>query len=287
MNEVAKTSGTGVTEYKQAPVGNETILKGDILLPKLLLMQGLSDFVSERKKDPNTGAAIAQGDMVRSLTGEIVGGPDKPVEVIPLTYVNQWVVMEKMGSKFEYRKTLTRDHGPNDNQLRDPDRTSENLPWEFSYEGTDWKRVKSLGLFGLVASDVAAFQAELDSAKAKGEIPDFNKTIMPIVINFRSTGFNAGKKVVTHFAKAASMAQYGAVAYAYTLQLSCYQDKNDLGSYYVFDVAQGRKCTPIELGEAKNWYSRVTTEAVKVDESDEVVSERGNTSKTPAPTDQF
>jgi len=268
MSNLVVKENTAV-QVQQESQGSEVILKNDILLPRLLLMQGLSEFVAERKKDPNTNVAIAQGDMVKSLTCEVSGGPDKAVEIIPLTYINQWVLKELVGGKYEYRKTNVRDHGIGDDQKDILEQTGENLSWEFDLNGAKWRRVKSIGLYALLVSDIEAFTKEVELAVASGEVPDFNKAVMPVLINFRSTSFNAGKKVVTHFALASQMASYGAIAHGYTLKLTCHQEKNDQGSFYVFDIEKGRKCTPAEMMESRRWYSKVTTESIKVDERDD------------------
>lgn len=277
MNQVATKQESNLSVRQQAPQQTETILKGDIVVPKLLLMQGLSDFVAERKKDSVTGKLIAQGDFVKSLSCEVVGGPELPVEIIPLTYINQWVLMEKVGNKYEFRRINTRDHGLDDQGKDELDQTGENLQWDFVYKNTPWKRVKSLGLYALLSSDVAAFEKELKDAKAKGTVPDFNKAIMPVMINFKSTSFNAGKKIVTKFSLVSQMAKYGAVVYSQTMTLVCKQDKNDKGTYYVMDVEPGRKCTPMEFEEAHSWHYRITRngETIRVDESDDTASPTG------------
>jgi hypothetical protein len=239
---------------------NEEILKSDIVVPKVLLMQGLSEAVSKRHKSPD-GANIQQGDIIRSTTLEVVGGPDDAVEFIPLTYTNHWRVEEEINGKYEYRG------------LEPRTAKNEDLPWKFEKDGAQWRRVKVLNVFALLPQDLAAFQDEIKRAQAENDIPDLNKVLLPVVISFRSTSYNAGKAVVTHFAKAASMAKYGAVPYGHTMKLSCKQEENDKGIFYVFDVAPGRKCSKEEVGEAKDWYARLASGPVKIDESDEGIEE--------------
>lgn len=250
-NAVAKKEQTQVAMAQAPAPGGEELLSSSIVIPKLLLMQGLSEFVNERKAQ--------QGDMVRSTNGEVLGGPTKPVEFIPITFNHTWVLQEKIGGKYEYRgqEPMTA--------------ANQDLPWEFKQNGADWKRVKSLNVYALLPQDIAAEQAELEKAKS-GEMPDPDKALLPVLITFRSTGFTAGKDVVTHFAKAR---KFGLPGYVSTMKLSCHQDKNDKGTYYVFEVKSSGRATPEQQEVAKYWQGVLATQKVQVDESDEKGSSGG------------
>jgi hypothetical protein len=242
-------------------------LKSDVLVPKVLLMQGLSDYVAERKAQ--------QGDIVRSTTAEKLGDDKTPLEFIPLSINNSWIIKEKVGTKYEYRKSVPRKSvvNPLEQQAEatriETDRQDENLPWEFKHNGTDWKRIKAINCFALLPRDIAAFQAEIKRAEKEGDMPDLEKTLMPVLISFSSYGFAAGRMIATHFTKAAAMAQYGAKPYGFALTLSCYLDKNDLGSFYVFTVGGSRKCSKEEFAEASKWAGIVSTQNVTIHEVEE------------------
>jgi hypothetical protein len=244
--EVAKKENGAVTQYERK---ESEALRTDVLLPKILLMQGLSQWVIDRKAQ--------QGDILRSTTAEIIGGPDKPVDFIPLLFTNAWRMEEHVAGKFEYRGTEPRTA------------KTEDSPWEFEKNGAKWRRMKVVNVFALLPSDIAAMDAELKKAKESGEMPDLNKTLLPVLLSFRSTSYNAGKAVVTHFVKAQGMAKYGAKPHGYTLSLGCYGDKNDKGSFSVYDVKQGRKCSKSEFEAAEAWLDRLSTTSYQVDESDE------------------
>lgn len=257
--EVMKKETSAVAMQSQTPGGE--VLSSDVLIPRLLLMQGLSDFVAARKAQ--------MGDMVRSTTAEKLGGPETPIEFIPLTFQNKWMIQELVGKKFEFRKMLPRDHGMEDAKKQETEKTGENLPWDFTQGGTTWRRVKVIECFALLPSDIAAFQEELARAEREGDMPDMNKTLLPVVISFRSTSYTAGRAVVTHFTKAAGMAKYGAKAHGFTLKLSCSQDSNDQGTFYVYDVQSGRRCTPLEFEKASEWFGLLGSSQVVVDEPEE------------------
>lgn len=211
--------------------GNEEILSSDIIIPRLMLMQGLSDLVSERK--------ASQGDFIRSTTGGVLGTPEKPLSFIPLTFNNQWVLSEKVGKKYEYRST------------EPMNASNQDAEWEFKKDGGEWKRTKLINLYALLPSDVKLERDSLMEALKSKSMPDPSTALMPILISFRGTSYNAGKTVVTHFARAK---KYGLPAYVSTLTLSCTQETNDLGTYYVMKVIEGGKTTPDDQETALDWY---------------------------------
>lgn len=232
----------------------QEVLSSDIIIPKLLLMQGLSDFVTERK--------AGLGDVVRSTTVEKLGNPETAIDFIPLKATMGWIEQEKVGQKFEYRKAVARTA------------QNENYPWsfwrnangaEFDRPGqmgaTEWRRVKTIDVFALLPSDIDAFEKEMAKAKSTGEMPDLTKTILPVVISFRSTSFNAGKTVATFFAQVAEMATHAPQvrSYAYTLPLGCVAEKNDKGSFYIFKVGQPKKLDAKYLPYAERWVNTLNS----------------------------
>lgn len=227
----------------------ETILNSDVVIPKILLMQGLSELVAD--------GVAKMGDYVRSTTGEKLGDANATLDVIPLTFKNTWIISEKIGDKYEFRG------------IQERNAKNENDPWEFKENGTNWKRTKSIDLYALLPADIAAEAVEIEKFKKTGEMPDLNKTLLPVVISFRSTSYSAGKRVVTHFTQAAGMAKFGVKAYGFTLKLSCVKDKNDKGTYFVWEVKPGSKLAPESLERASEWHKIVTVHGVKVDEEAE------------------
>ena len=251
----------------QAPAPQSDVLKSDVLIPMVLLMQGLSELVAEGK--------AVMGDFVRSTNGEKIGSHKDPIEFIPLATKNFWAIMEKVGQKFEFRKMIPRRAVVTTDDARaevakiETDKEDENLPWEFQFRGTQWKRVKLLNVFALLPKDIKAFEIEVKKAKETGEMPDLDKTLMPVVIPFRNTSFNAGRKVATHFTKAAAMAHLGAKPHGFALQLSAYQDKNDKGTFYVYDVGNTRRLAKDELAYAEQWLTVLGQGQAKIHEADE------------------
>lgn len=279
MGELAKRNEeTGMAESGRAP---SQALRGDLLAPRILLMQGLSDLVAEGK--------ARQGDIVKSLNGEKIGDGKTPVEFIPLAMQNAWMITEKLNGKYEYRKQIPRrsivsNADVAEEQSRpDPEKQADDLAWDFKYLGNEWKRTKVINVWALLPGDIKAFQEEIQKALKSGEMPDLDKALLPVMIAFRSTSFTAGRKVATHFAKCADLFQYGAKPYGYALSLGCALQENDKGKFFVYDVGTSRKLTPEEFDEAKKVVGDVEAGKVKVHEVDDEDERPSPAPRTPAP----
>jgi hypothetical protein len=101
---VAPEAAMPATQAQDAAWGSEGLSNSDILVPKLLVMQGLSKLVSE---------GLANVGQIRdSLEGNLFGGMVKPkenpqaMEVIPFSTFRTWVIFEKRNGKDEYVKTV-------------------------------------------------------------------------------------------------------------------------------------------------------------------------------------
>ncbi len=75
--------------------GNENLLSQDLKIPRILLAQAMSEYVSERR-----GFA---GDIYESLESKKLGDQKSPVKIIPFFNTNSWYVTKKgQGGKFEF-----------------------------------------------------------------------------------------------------------------------------------------------------------------------------------------
>lgn len=84
--------------------GVENVINSDLKIPKILLMQSMSDFVAEQK-------AFA-GDIVDSFEGKKLGDLKNPVNLIPFYVTNTWTVKKEVNGKMEFEKI--EDRGGND-----------------------------------------------------------------------------------------------------------------------------------------------------------------------------
>lgn len=98
--EVAQTQPSEVAISNFGAFGAENIIASDLRVPKILLMQAMSDLVSERK-------AIA-GDFVESFEGRKLGDDRTPVQIIPFYVTNTWTVKKEVNGKMEFDKVEDR-----------------------------------------------------------------------------------------------------------------------------------------------------------------------------------
>lgn len=75
--------------------GFENVDSKDFLVPRLKIIQGLSPEITEDKE--YNGKSYKLGQLVNSMTGEIVAGPGEQVEFIIIGYSKWWVLWGKPG----------------------------------------------------------------------------------------------------------------------------------------------------------------------------------------------
>lgn len=241
---VAKKQKTQLpAEVANSAWGAEDANTENVLIPKLLLMQGLSQAVSDEK--------ASMGDFVDSTTLEVLGtGREKgykPVRFIPIKCFETWVVYEKLGGEKLQFKEIVPFGG-------------ENAKWERETE--TYRRDRVLNFYVLLEE-----QAN-------------NPAALPYTLAFRRTSFVAGKKLSTHFTqcKLAATRGKGRPPAATIFELSATKRENDHGTFYVWDVAPAGETKPEHLQVAYEWFQTLKNEADKytVDNS-EYAEEAGGT----------
>lgn len=272
------TAQTTALEAKAADAANANeVVASDVLIPRLLLMQGTSPLVTSRK------ARI--GDMVRSTTAEVVGDPEKPFDIVPLKMQNSWISFQRVPGENVPQFRGQEHRGAQRDSTGAIVGTNEDLPWEFKGpNGEDMFRRKAITLFALVPSDVAAYQKEIDRAIEAGEAPDLNRTIMPVVLTFQSTSFkHAGKKCASFFnsvrVNASKMAGRMTIApFQYVLTLRCKEEKKGQNAWFVYDLDAPKPLKDAQVREeAARWSEILSKSMVRTDDSGEV-AEEGSTS---------
>ncbi len=249
QNQVALSREELVNEW-----GVPTVQSQDLVVPKILPMQGLSKLVVDRK------AQI--GDFRDSMNGKLLGSIDKQMEFIPFYLQKVWDIQEQQGDgSYKYARTIPLVEDPISKDYND------NLPWEG--EGTDKdgktvrvKRIRRMNFFVLLPEDVK------------------NGTAFPYVLSFKSTSLKEGKKLYSQMyvrnlraglPPAAMLATMGGI-----------MQTNQKGSFVVPSVSFGRNATQEELTECLSWLKMVRKSNVKIEEGDEatVVEETGDASGT-------
>jgi len=245
MSDLVKTEQASVPSTTNANVPSEDFSPSDMIIPRLLLQQGQSKFVAARK------ASI--GDIVRSTNAEkLTDDRGAPIAFVPLTFRKSWVLEEKVGQKFEFRGYEPRPV------------ESDTLPWTFTKDGVEWRRLKNVDVVALLLSDIEADEAMMK----EGGIPDLNKVLLPVVISFRSKSYPAGKVVMDHFLRVKGKQDRLPFLrpYMYTMDLTCAADENDKGSFFIYEVPVCSKQLKKEfLPIAEYWHGIVTNQTLKVD----------------------
>jgi hypothetical protein len=78
----------------QEAFGNTEVSASDIMIPKLMVMQGLSKLVID---------GVAKfGDFVDSTTEEVIGNMKEPFDLIPFHMEKLWYISEKNGDDYEF-----------------------------------------------------------------------------------------------------------------------------------------------------------------------------------------
>lgn len=144
--------------------GAEEATSADIIIPKLLLMHGLSKEVAAGNK--------LQGDLIRSTTLETLSKKGDKIQVIPFIMTKTW----RISDITEQPPRWKRDEVWN--------ASNDALEWEFVGEdGKKMRRDKAYNFYAMVTSDI-------DKGGA-----------FPIRLQFLRTSSQAGRAMADHFAK--------------------------------------------------------------------------------------
>lgn len=234
--ELEVKKDTSLTKYEES-WGSEGTDNSDILIPKILLMQGLSQYVAQEKAQ--------MGDLVDSVTGEVLGsGREKDfsaVKIIPLMQFKNWTHYLKVGDKWEYKGT----------EMWNATNAGTPRYEEYQKDGQTYRSDSALNFYVLVVND--------------NKVQD-----LPYLVSFRRTSFRAGQKLVTHFTKCQLAAKAGAPIppAATTFDLASRKVQNDQGTFYVFDLFGTSPTNGDWMPTAYSWYQTLKAGSHKVDESD-------------------
>jgi hypothetical protein len=97
--EVATVASTEVTVSMEASAWGDVLVESkDLILPKILLQQAMSESVKQRTAN--------DGDYLNTLTGEVVSDKDGGVEILPFFCRQSYTIEKWNGKKFEYFKSV-------------------------------------------------------------------------------------------------------------------------------------------------------------------------------------
>lgn len=235
--------------------GDTQITAKDMVIPKILPLQHMSDKVKEKQGE--------YGEFRDTLSNDKFGDLDTPFEVIPFLLQKKWIehqlIPQKTGGfKKDYAGTVLIQDNPMAEGYNDdlPLRDEANLI----------ERDRCMDFFCLIPSEVEA------------------GTALPYVLSFRRTSLKCGQKLATQMYVKNKMA--GKAPAAIVMEMSGKDKSNDDGSFVVQDVVPKRAATEKEVATALHWLKVIKRDGAKVDESD-IVKEKEVSSAGAAEETEF
>lgn len=227
MSNEVTTKETTAVAVPQTNWGMEKISSSDMIIPRIQVLQLTSKML---QKD---GLNAKPSELRGSLEGNLLGGKEKPVKVVPIYLFNSWIKLDTNGNKF--LGTVPRDH------------TNEGLPQETVENGKKIKNMKAINMYCLLASDISA------------------GTPFPYLVTFQGTGFTTGKKLVTLVTK---LKMFGKPLASKFFSLGVEPRENEKGKWFIFSIDQNEDVALEHQKIAYDWYKLVTQTEVKVDDSE-------------------
>ena len=230
MNKVTKSKGTDLSTESDLEGWGEApaVDADDIVIPKILAMQGLSQLVAD--------GVAKYGEFRDSVDHKLIGSCDEPFEFIPLHMEKVWIVFKKVDGKETFDTIIPV--------------TAENRTAALNetVQGVGIRRDLTYNFYVLLP----------------GELKDGGA--IPYLISFRRTSSKAGKVLATQmYMKNRAIGKSPA---AKVMKLIGNKTKNDFGNFVVMDVTSGRDANADEQQVALDWYKTINKSKTKVDNSD-------------------
>lgn len=237
--ELAKTdTPKGLMTPVRGNIANQ-VEASDIEIPKILLMQGLSELVAEQR--------ASMGDFVDSITGEKLGSPKEPLRLVPVCFTKDYIITEKRGQKFEFKRF--EDYTLDNTHLQQKDH------WDFEEGGIQCRRALRRNI---------VFFLEKEAAEVG---------VLPHVMSFQVSSARSAKRILNLFTTAQVR---GTKPWYFVVTLGAKLEKNDLGTFYVPTLVAANPNPAFgEVTEnCQTWEGIFDKGSAKVDERD-VADESG------------
>lgn len=235
QNEIMKKEKHELSNQLANDWAAPTMSSQDIVIPKILAMQGLSVAVTEGKAQ--------MGEFRDSISNNLIGTIDKPFEAIPFYVDKVWDILEEQADgSFKWKKTIPVVDNPKDASYND------NWKWEAEVDGLKVKNVRRYNFYFLLPSEIA------------------QGTAIPYIFSFKSTSIKEGKKLFTQMYMRNIRA--GLPPAAFKIQVSGKREKNQKGVYIVPTYSLAARASAEELQECLAWIGTIKQGRVKIDESD-------------------
>ena len=223
--------------------GRNEMSSKDMVISRLIVMQPTSKLVASGDQ------GFVQGDMVDSLTNRKLGSYKAPTEIIPFDMRRNFIEYDvTAGEDIKNKKFL---------RVTPITAKNENLPYKDSEKSAEGKTIKVsrdyvLEFFCLSPEDVK------------------NGSAVPFIISFRRSALKNGKKLATqmyvtnHAAKLIPPAQ--------TVELFTSKETDGDNTWAMLNVnldpGKMRRTSEEGLKSAFDWFKRIRSGEVKVDDSE-------------------
>jgi hypothetical protein len=235
MTDIVKQVEKHLSTQKTAPRGLENSTdKNDLIIPRAKKIEAMSP---EMQDTELLKAGIHSGVIINSITKEIL-----PEKFIPVSYFKQWI---RFNANKEGDRGWVDGYGPRDviynTQDKDDLRIGGDAVWE--------------GELPPLATTFLCFLAIFEGQD------------VPVVVSFGGTNFKTGKTLL-------SLATFkGGDLFSNQYKLTTKKKTNDMGSWFVFDVAFAGKPSAEEYAKAEAMYEAFKPADAKIHEDLEPGSE--------------
>lgn len=225
MSKVAKQGSTEVANVSMDDFGVGAVSGQDIVIPKILCMQGQSKLVGDGK--------ARVGDLVDSLSSQVIGGADKPLLIVPFFMYKTFVVSVFNGTRYMFH------------HIEDCTIANENQDWEQVKDGKKYKYEKSFNFYCLLPEDPS----------------------LPYIVSFKSTSAKAGRELMTQMYVKNKAA--GKAPPAKVIALSVDKQSKDGSNYAVLKTSVHGDTSQELMLSARDWFKVITAGGVKEHSTDE------------------
>ena len=214
--------------------GGSPITSQDIILPRLLMMQPMSDLVTEGE--------AAFGDIIESLGNKKLGDFKTPLEIIPFYLQKVYVEYDVTNGTGQDKKFL---------RMVPITASNDNLPYDDEEKNDDGKMIpvmrdRCMNYYVLIPTEIDA------------------GTSLPHVLTFRRTSIKAGKKLATQMYIKNKDA--GLPPPAVMCEISVNKTSNDKGTFAIMDVDFTTKTKDEHIAVAKKWVRTIIAGEAKIHE---------------------
>jgi hypothetical protein len=228
-NAVAE-SGTGMNA---SDWGNGGVSAQDIIIPRILLMQPMSQKV--------TGGEAAFCEFRESLSNDLIGGIEAPFQIIPFHLEKVWIefnVDDPNEKEFLQVVPIT----PQNQQL----------PYEYEYRDEDGKLCKGMRDYTMNFYVLRPEDIEIGAA-------------IPYILSMRRSSLMAGKKLATQMYVKNTNA--GKTPASTIMTVSCSKTTNDKKqTYAIMDIKPLKAAGDAYVREAFKWVSLIQQGKTKAHE---------------------